>query len=208
MAGGWRRWAMAIFPFAHRPTTDGDDRRGRPLMAKFATDSRDRPGRCVLLARPIGSTDRGDLGDRFTRPTGATWAVDATDGHRRPQSAFLRGSGGFFRRPISRRPGRPLVAMWGFVRLRDRPTGATDATDRRGRRMGAGWRGHFPRSWRTAYADGRWEAGGSWGCRKNARAQTNNGSPRHRASQGRDAGRERLLAMTAASRDKKCQSGA
>ena len=178
------------------------------MCAYCATRSSDRRGRCVQLARPIDPIDGGDLGDRFTRPTGATWAADATDGHRRPLGAFFRGGGGFFRRPISRRRGRPLWAMWGFVRLRDRPTGATDATDRRGRRMGAGWRGHFPRSWRTAHADGRWGAGGAGGCRKNARAQTNNSSPRDRGSQGRDAGRERPLAITEASRDKKCQSGA
>ena len=187
------------------------DRLTRPTGAMWAccaTDSRDRRGRCVQLARPIDPTDGGDRGDRFTRPTGATWAADATDGHRRPLGAFFRGGGGFFRRPISRRRGRPVGAMWGFVRLRDRPTRPTDATDRRGRRMGAGWRGHYPRSWRTANADGRWGAGGAGGCRKNARAQTNNSSPRDREIQGRDAGRERPLAITEASRDKKCQSGA
>ena len=82
MADGWRRWAMAIFPFAHRPTTDGGDRRGRPLMAKFATDSRDRRGRCVLLSRPDQATDGGNVcswRDRFTRTTGATVATDSRD---------------------------------------------------------------------------------------------------------------------------------
>ena len=187
------------------------DRLTRPtgaMCACCATDSRDRRGRCVLMVRPIDPTDGGDRGDLGKRPTGATWAADATDGHRRPLGAFLRGGGGLCRRPISRRRGRPTGAMWVCWQVYGRPTGATDATDRRGRRMGAGWRGHFPRSWRTARADGRWGADGAGGCRKNARAQTNNGRPRHRASQGRDAGRESLLAMTAASRDKKCQSGA
>ena len=84
MVDGWRRWAMAIFPLAHRPTTDGGDRRGRPLMAKFATDSRDRRGRCEQLTRPTATDDhwarfsegvgdssadrfQGDVGDRWGR---------------------------------------------------------------------------------------------------------------------------------------------
>ena len=108
------------------------------------------------------------------------------------------------RRPISRRRGRPMGATWGSLQLRDRPTGATDATDRRVRRMGGGWRGYFPRCRRAPFMPTA--AGGQAGRGDAAKmpAPSNKQSrPRHRGSQGRDAGRVRPLAITAASRGNK-----
>ena len=70
--------------------------------------------------------------------------------------------------------------------------------------MGAGWRGRFPRSWRAPFmpmADGG--KAGRGDAAKMPAPSNKQSRPRHRGSQGRDAGRVRLMAITTASRGNK-----
>ena len=223
MADGWRRWAMAIFPFAHRPMTGGGDRRGRPLMAKFATDSRDRRGRCAQLARPEQATGGDDVRswrDRLTRPAGATVATDSRDrrgrrGQLTRQTAtgdhWARFSDGVGNSSADRFQG-DVGDRWGrcgdladcATGRRGRPTRPTDWGDAWGQVGGGISRaaGAQPMPMAAVGQAGRGDAA------KMPAPSNKQSRPRHRGSQGRDAGRVRLMAITAASRDKKCQSGA